>query len=74
MIKISLKTMEMIAENSNKKWYLLQSEVAVVLGMTRQSTAEFLIKNSVTYYGIGKSKKYFLPDIIEAIEKKRWKA
>ena len=71
--KINLKTMEMVAENTKKQWYLLQSEIAVVLGITRQSAGKFLRKHSVPYYGIGKSKKFFLPDVLTIVEKTRWK-
>ena len=74
MKNLNLKTMTTIAGNKDKTWYLLQSEVAVVLGITRQSAAEFLIKNSIPHYLIGKSKKYLLNDIVETVEKSRWKA
>ena len=71
---VNLKSLESIARNTNKTWYLLQSEVAVVLGITRQSAAIFLNEQSVPFYTIGKSKKYLLPDVIDAVERNRWKS
>lgn len=70
---MNLKTMDTIAKNPNKQWYLNLNEVAVVLGRTRQYTAAFLIEHSVPFYRIGKAKSYFLPEVTEAIERNRWK-
>ena len=69
-----MKSIEQVAKNSEIKWYYNQKDIAILLGCTRQKAAEFLIMNSVPYYSVtGKSKSYFLPDILEAIEKTKWK-
>lgn len=67
------KTIERVAKNTDKKWYLYQKDVAVLLGCTRQKAAAFLEEQSVPYYRIGNSKSYFLPEVLEAVEKTRWK-
>ena len=67
------KLVENIAKNTDKKWYLNQGEVAVILGKTSPYAGAFLSQYGVPFYRIGKEKKFFLPEVIEAIEKTRWK-
>lgn len=66
------KTIEEIAKNPNERWLFKQKEVAVLLGCTRQLAAAFLQENSVPYYRIGREKKYFLPEVLDAVKKTRW--
>jgi len=71
---VNIKSIEQVAKNSATKWYYTQKDISVLLGCTRQKAAEFLIVNSVPYYSMtGKAKSYFLPDVLEAIEKTKWK-
>ena len=67
------KTIEQIAQNTDKKWYLNQKEVAIFLGCTRQMAAQFLTERSVPPHYPTKRAVYFLPEIIEALERSRWK-
>ena len=67
------KTIEQIAKNSDKKWVYAQAEVADLLSIDRHEAARFLQEQSVPYYRIGERKKYFLPEILEAVERTRWK-
>lgn len=67
-------TIEQIAKNTEKQWYLNQKEVADMLGCSRQTARAFLSEKNVPYYRIGKEKSYFLPELLEAIEKTRWKS
>ena len=69
---MNFKTIERVAQNSNKKWYLSQMDVAVLIGRSRQYTAVFLEECAIPFYRIGRAKLYFLPEILEAIEKTRW--
>lgn len=66
-------TIEHVAKNADKQWYLNQKEVAQLLGRSRWLASEFLQVNSVPYYRIGKEKKYFLPEVLEAADKQKWK-
>jgi len=70
---MNLKTKKQIAQNKDKTWYLLQSEVAVVLGITRQSAAAFIKEKSIPSYQIGKSKKYSLDEVLDVVERTRTK-
>ena len=68
------RLIEGLAKNTEKQWYVNQKEVAVILGRTRQVAAAFLAEHSVPFYRVGKAKSYFLPEVLEAVEKTRWKA
>ena len=71
---MNIKSIEQVAKNSTTKWYYNKKDISVLLGCTRQKAAEFLKINSVPYYNItGRAKSYFLPDVLEAIEKTKWK-
>ena len=77
------KTIEQIAKSlatgpdekppTQKQFYLNQTEVSTLLGCGRQCATAFLSTHSVPYYCIGKAKIYFLPELLEAVEKTRWK-
>lgn len=56
----------------HKRWYFNQKEVAALVGLNRQQTAKFL--RSAPCYCIATAKKYFLPDVVAAIEETRWTA
>lgn len=66
------KALEQIAKNPGKQWYYKLSEIANILGLNRDLVANFLSENSVQYYCCSKAKMYFLPDVLEAVEKTRW--
>jgi hypothetical protein len=69
-----MKTINQIIQTYNGQLYLNQKEVANLIGITRQKAAEFLISNSIPYYCLtGKSKTYFLPEILEVVEKTKHK-
>ena len=71
---MNAKTIAQIAQNPETKWYYNQKEAAALLGCSRQTAAVFLSEAAVPYHRIdGKSKTYFLGDILEAVERVRWK-
>jgi len=70
---MNFKTMEQIAKHPDLPWMLSLSEASRRAGYSRQVMAEFLNAQSVPYYRVGKEKKYFLWEVLEAIEKTRWK-
>ena len=70
---MNMTMIERIAKNPDKQWYVNQKEVACILGCHRTYAAAFLVEQSVPYYRLGKTKKYFLPEVLEAAEKRRWK-
>jgi len=67
------KSIDQIAKSPDKQWYFNQKEVSVILGCCRQRAAAFLVENSVPFYMLGKEKKYFLAEVLEATERQRWK-
>lgn len=67
------KQIEEISKNPDHQWVYIQKEVASLLRCTRQEAAVFLDAQSVPYYKTGRVKKYFLPDIIDALERTRYK-
>lgn len=70
---MDLKTIEQLAKHPDLQWTLTQAEVAKRLGRCRQYTASFLEEHSVPFYRVGKEKTYLIWDVLEAIEKTRWK-
>ena len=72
---VNIKTVEKIAKNPETQWYLNIKETAVILGCTYQSASKFLKIHSVPSHKItGKSKSYFLDDVLTAVEKTKWKS
>ena len=70
---MNMKNLELVAKGAGEQWYFNQKQTAILLGCSRQRAALFLEENAVTPHGItGKSKSYFLPDIIAAVEKRRY--
>lgn len=70
---MNMATVEQIAKNPNTQWYLNLNQTAALLGCSVRIATIFLHEHSIPYYRIGKSKSYFLGDIIAEIEKTRWK-
>ena len=72
---MNMKTIEQVAASAatGQKWYLRQCEVARLMGVDRNTASTFLIEHSVPYYRISKEKSYFLPEVLEAVEKTHWK-
>lgn len=71
---MDMKTINQIIKNYDGQLYLNQKETAILIGCTRQKAAEFLIMNAVPYYCLtGKSKVYFLPELLEAIDRTKHK-
>ena len=70
---MNMTAIERIAKNTDKQWYLNQKEVARILGCHRSYAAAFLAEQSVPYYRLGRAKKYFLPEVMEAAAKLKWK-
>lgn len=62
-----------LAGDQKKQFYLNQAEVSRLLGRDPRITGEFLLDAGVPYYLIGRAKMYFLPEILEAVEKTRWR-
>jgi hypothetical protein len=53
-------------------WYVTVSQAAKLLGRADWRVGEFLRDANVPFYTIGRSKSFFLPDVIAAIEKTKW--
>lgn len=68
------KTAELLAKHQEIQWTLSQGEVARRLGCSRQSAATFLEEHAVPFYRIGQKKLYLAWEVLEAVEKTRWKA
>ena len=66
------KAIEHVVQNKEQQWYVNQKQVAALMGCGRQRTAGFLMEQSVPFYRIGRDKVYFLPEVLEAVEKTRW--
>ena len=47
--------------------------VSKVLGTSPRSVASFLIRERVPHYRISKGKVYYLPEVLDAVNKTRWK-
>jgi len=70
---MDFKTMEQLAKHPDLQWAINQTEVAKRLGCSRQLAGEFLRENSVPFYRIGQKKMYLVWEVIDAIEKTRWR-
>jgi hypothetical protein len=70
---MNMTQMGVIAKDKDKTWYLNLTGAAKFLGCGRHLAAQFLAEKNVPYYRVGKSKKYFLPHVIEAVEKTKWR-
>jgi len=66
-----MKLLNEMASSPNKQWYFTQAQVAKHLGCCRQTAAEFLHKHKLEYRIVGKRKRYFLGEIVEATESTR---
>ena len=66
------KSMASGATTATKQFYYNTSEIAALLGSNPKYVTAFLIEKSVPYYCVGKSKIYFLPEVLEAVEGTRW--
>lgn len=64
---------ELIAKNPDQQWFRNISEVAKILGRDRHDVSAFLKQNAVPHYRIGKAKMYFLRDVLDAVDRTRWK-
>ena len=70
---MNMKTMKEIAADVGA-WYPTTTKLATKLfGCQNRQTTEFLAAQNVPYFLRGKTRIYFLPDVIEAIEAQRWK-
>jgi len=69
---MNMATVKMVAENPDKQWYINQGKVARILGYNRKLVAGFLKDNNIPFYRIGREKKYFLPEVMAAVEKSKW--
>ena len=77
------KTIEQIAKSlatgpdekppTQKQFYLNLTEAATMLGCQPKLARAFFTERSVPYYKLNKSKSYFLPEVLEAVERTRWK-
>ena len=65
------KNTDQIATNPKKQYYFKQSELGVIYDCDKQIMSEFLIDLSVPWYLIGRTKKYRLWEVEEAVEKRR---
>ena len=70
---MDFKSIEQLAKHPGIQWTLNQGEVAARLGCTRQFAAEFLEESSVPFYRVGKKKLYLVWEVMEALERTRWK-
>jgi len=68
-----MQAIEQLSKHPDLQWMLSQGEVARRIGCSRQYAADFLERQAVPFYRIGKKKMYLLWEVIEAIEKTRWK-
>lgn len=57
---------------SQKQFWFNIGELATMLGRDRDAVSSFLREKSVPYICIGKSKSYFIGDVIDSLEKTRW--
>ena len=70
---VNMKAMQEIVKSNGGKWYCNITETARIIGCNRMMAAAFLAEKGVAHHRIGKSKSYFLPDVIEAAEKTKWR-
>ena len=56
-----------------KQFFFSVSELAVLLGVGNDIVRAFLCDASVPHYTLSKTKLYFLPEVLEAVERTRWK-
>ena len=70
---MNMSTITHIAENPGKQWYLSQSEICRLLGYSKKYVAAFLREHAIPFYCPIREKRYFLPDVLDAIEKTKWK-
>jgi hypothetical protein len=77
------KTVELMAKSLSSaqaenppvqiQFYYTLKETANYLGRDIAQVRVFLVEHSVPYYRIGKTKSYLLPEVIEAVNKTRWR-
>ena len=71
---MNMNEVEQLARHPNMKWTLCLNEVAERVGCSRGYASEFLKAHSVPYYRLGKKKLYLIWEVLEALEKTRWKS
>ncbi len=54
------------------RFYVKIHEVADILGCDRGTASQFLARHKVPYERISRDKKFFLPDVMEAVEGTKW--
>ena len=62
-----------MAQADNPRDFFKQGDIAKKLNMERHSCAEFLKAARVPFYTIGKSKLYCYEEVLEAVNKMKWK-
>ena len=70
---MNMKHIETVAADTGKAWFLGVGEVARVLGVGRNTAAQFLRDNALPYRKVANAKKYFLPEVLEALDKTKWR-
>jgi len=67
------KSMKSSDDTATKQFYYSVTELAAMLGSTPKSVTAFLHEKCVPHYRPNRAKLYFLPEVLEEIEKTRWK-
>ncbi len=70
---MNMATLEQLSKHPDLQWMLTQTEVARRLGCSRQHAAVFLDEHSVPHHRVGNKKMYAIWDVMEALEKTKWK-
>lgn len=66
---MKLRSIEAVAQNTNKTWYVGLMEIAKILGVHKSTAREFVNRVALPCYYISKRRAYFLPDVLEAVER-----
>jgi hypothetical protein len=68
-----MKNTTAIAGATGETWYIGVLEIAAILGVSENTARAFVQEQNLAWRKIGRLKKYFLPEVLDAMEKQRWK-